>query len=431
LDCGRGFIAKARTGGVVTRDAYERIRREILAGLQAALPVDAVLLNLHGAMVADGYDDCEGDLLSFIRARTGPDVPIFAALDLHCHLTRQMVENCTAFVMFKEYPHTDYAERAEEVFELARRTLLGEIRPVMEVADCHMLGLFPTSRQPMRKLVDHLSSLEGKDGILSVSIGHGFPWADVEDVGATVLVVADSDREKASRLARQVAREFFSIREAAQLPWVTLEEAIDRLTQHRGEKPLVLSDIADGGGGGTFDSTFLLRVLLERGVTGTATSIFWDPIALSYCLKAGEGARLRLRLGGKAGHLSGDPLDLDVEVVRIVPDAAQTTPHGTFPFGPAVVLACHGNLIVLSGGVRIKAVDPTAFTCVGIDPGQQRGLILKGQHGFYDAYVNLASDILYVDTPGACQMDPRGLPYRKLARPMWPLVQDPFGDAAT
>ena len=167
----------AQPAGLTVRSVYESFRDEILDDLCAELPVDMVLLNLHGAMVADGYDDCEGDLIAQVREIVGPGVPIGVELDPHCHLSQEMVNNATALITFKEYPHIDAAERAEELFDIIASAAEGKIRPAISVFDCRMIGIYHTTREPMRSYVDRIKGLEGRDGVLSISVVHGFPGA--------------------------------------------------------------------------------------------------------------------------------------------------------------------------------------------------------------------------------------------------------------
>ena len=418
-----GHMGKAMTAGLVVRSAYERLRDAILDDLRRAMPVDCVILNLHGAMIADGYDDCEGDILTRVREIVGSTIPVFSELDCHGHITDAMVANADALVSYKEYPHTDFGDRAADIFELARRTLQGEIKPTMVAFDCRMLGFFPTSRQPVRGFVDRIKELENKNGILSISLNHGYFWGDVADEGVKIIVVADGDLALATRTAENLGREFFALRDTARLPFTPFDEAINIL-KRGAARPIVISDTADGqGGGGPGDSTFVLREILTQGITNTATAIFWDPQALATCQQAGAGASFRLRLGGKTGEVSGAPLDVDVKVLRIVENAVQTCPAGNYPFGPAAVLEIAGNLIVISPH-RVKMEDISAFTSVGIDPRNYRGLLLKGQHNFYDSYAPIADQILYIDTPGACRPDISKISFKKIRRPIWPLDPD-------
>ena len=208
-----GLATFAAPSGTTVRSVYEGFRDEILAGIEAALPIDAVLINVHGAMVADGYDDCEGDLLAKVRAIVGPKVAIGAEFDLHCHLSALMLDSADVLIGYKEYPHTDTMERAAELFAIIADTVEGKVKPVMARHDCRMIAQYRTSVPPISEFVTRMKSLEGKDGILSVSLSHGFSFADVEDVGTRTLVVADGDKGKAEALARQLGQELWDNRE--------------------------------------------------------------------------------------------------------------------------------------------------------------------------------------------------------------------------
>ncbi|MEZ4640640.1 MAG: M81 family metallopeptidase [Caldilineaceae bacterium] len=224
------LCAFAMPSGVTLRALYRQYKEEILADLRAAMPVDAVLLNIHGAMVVEGFDlpieqtdgidcaDAEGDLFEAVRAVIGPEIPFGAELDLHCHLTEKKVRNTDALVLYKEYPHTDFPERAEDLFEIIKAAAEGKVRPVQSLHDCGAVGVFHTTREPMRSFVDHMSALEGKDGVLSVSLGHCFPWADVPELGVRSLVVTDNRQAKGDEIAADLCRRLNEIYDAAQPP---------------------------------------------------------------------------------------------------------------------------------------------------------------------------------------------------------------------
>lgn len=186
--------AFAEPAGPTIKADYELMRDRILSDLAKAGPVDAVLMFLHGAMVAVGYDDCEADFVTRMRAQVGPKVRIGLELDLHAHLDETLLEAADIIVFYKAYPHIDYNERAHDLFDLMERTLGGEIEPVMALFDCRVMGLFPTTREgPMVQFVADLFAAEGKDAVLSLSLNHGFPWADVPNAGAKMLAVVDRD----------------------------------------------------------------------------------------------------------------------------------------------------------------------------------------------------------------------------------------------
>ena len=286
-----GLATFAAPSGTTVRSVYEGFRDEILAGIKAALPLDAVLINVHGAMVADGYDDCEGDLLAKVRAIVGPKVAIGAEFDLHCHLSALMLDSADVLIGYKEYPHTDTMERAAELFAIIADTVEGKVKPVMARHDCRMIAQYRTSVPPISEFVTRMKSLEGKDGILSVSLSHGFSFADVEDVGTRTLVVADGDKSKAEALARQLGQELWDNRERYATKYLSVPEAMERAASHN-QGPLVLADRADNpGSGAPGDSTFVLQALVDRQIGPALFGVMWDPMAFRIAEEAGEGAQ--------------------------------------------------------------------------------------------------------------------------------------------
>jgi microcystin degradation protein MlrC len=431
------IAAFATPAGNTTRATYEALRDEILADLTRALPVDAVMLNLHGAMIADGYPDAEGDLLTRVRALVGPGVFIGVELDLHCHLTRAKVEAATAIVIYKEYPHVDVTDRAEELWRIVEATLAGRVQPVMALHDCRMIGFFPTTREPVRSFVDRMVALEDKDGILSVSLGHGFPWGDTPEVGARVLVVADGDRERAEALAAKLGREVWAMRETMSPPFLDIEGAVARIASHRGTRPLVLADTADNPGlGAAGDSTFLLRRLIERGIGGVAIAPFYDRTVTELAFEAGLGASFDVRLGGKHGPASGAPVDARVIVKGLARAAYQPFGKATTPMGDMAWLRIGDDddaraIDVVVNDNRTQGFSPECFTSAGVDLSRTRALVVKSSQHFHAGFLPIADDILYVAAPGTGSMDMRAVAYTQVRRALWPRVANPHaGDHA-
>ena len=416
-----GMVAGAQPSGTTTRAAYEALRDELLADLRGALPVDMVLLGLHGAMVADGYDDCEGDLLQRVREIVGPKVVVGAELDPHNHLSAAMVENADVLVAFKEYPHTDILERALELVDLCHATAEGRVRPVASVADTGGLVVMHTSREPARGFVDRIMALEGKDGILSISVSHGFPWGDVPDMGTKLLVYSDGDAAKGAALARKLADELTALRHDLDVPQPGIDAALDQALAFDGG-PVVLADGADNpGGGAPGDSTFILRRLLERGIGNACVGPLWDPIAARIAFEAGVGARLNLRVGGKIGPLSGDPLDLAVTVQALQSDMSMTGLSNTpAALGDCALVEAEGVQIVLIS-VRNQAMGTDLFTNLGVDLGAKKIIVVKSSQHFYASFSKVAKKVIYVAAPGAVTVDLKTLPYRKIQRPKWPI----------
>ena len=424
------LFASAQPAGTTVRAVYESLRDELLEALEAALPVDIVLLPLHGAMVAQGYDDCETDIVRRAREIVGPDVKIGVELDLHCDVTQELIDNADAVVIFKEYPHTDINERAEELFSIIADAAQGTVNPTMALYDCRMIGLFLTPYEPMRGFVDAMMAREQAPGLLSLSLAHCFPWADVPTCGAQMLVVADDDPALAADVAREFGQRFFALRHALDPKSLSLDDALDKALALPG-RPVVVADQADNAGGGApSDSTFVLRALLERGVTEAALGMIWDPIAVKTAMSAGEGAQLDLRLGGKMGPMSGDPLDLSVRVAGVIPDMQQywlqSDGELAIPCGDSVALHCQGIDIIVNSD-RGQVLSPTVFSNFGIDPKSKRLLVVKSTQHFYAGFAPIAHEIIYMAGPGAIPPRFTEIPYQRADLRKYPWLDDPFG----
>ncbi|HEX3139836.1 MAG TPA: M81 family metallopeptidase, partial [Rhizobacter sp.] len=395
-----GLFAQAEPAGPLPRADYEHLRDELLADLQAALPVDAVLLALHGAMLAEGYPDCEGDLLQRVRAVVGDKVPVGALLDLHTNLSPAMVDSGAVLVACKEYPHIDYAPRGVELHVLLSRMARGELALRTHWQRVPMVGIFGTTESPMREFVQRLHDSEQTTGIHSVSALHGFPWSDTEFTGAALLAYSQAE-VNAETLVGTLAKEFYALRQRANSPRMPMDAALDAaLSAPPGL--VVLADSADNpGGGAACDSTFILRALLERRVRDAALGMIWDPQAVAIAMSAGVGARLSLRLGGKVGPMSGEPLDLDVEVLACRSDASQggLVPGSRDPLGAAVALRVQGVDVVLNS-IRQQVFSPDCFTEMGIDLKSKRLVVVKSTQHFRAGFDSLVVKAVYADTPG-------------------------------
>ncbi|MFT4181000.1 MAG: M81 family metallopeptidase [Rhizobium sp.] len=420
-----GSAAWADPAGLVNRRTYEELRDEILEQLRAAMPVDAVVLGLHGAMVADGYEDTEGDFLARVREIVGPDILVCAELDPHSHLTKKRLAAVDFLVYFKEFPHTDFVERAEDLWRIAIDTLEGRARPVMSVFDCRMIDVFPTSREPMRFFVDKIMAMEKDDKeILSISVIHGFMAGDVPEMGTKLLVVTDNKPDKGSRLARDLGLELFSKRGTFIMPQIDEKQAV-REAMAATAGPVVIADLWDNPGGGTAgDATVVLQELLDRGARDTAIGTIWDPMAVQICMAAGEGAEIPLRFGAKSAPGTGHPIDGIVKVVRLVANAEMRFGESFAPFGDAAHIELDGIDIILNS-TRAQSFDPSLFSVMGIDPKQKKILVIKSTNHFYASFSKIASNILYCSAGTPYPNDPARTPYRRAPRDIWPMIADP------
>lgn len=418
-----GSCFAASPAGTTNRADYEFMRDEILGQLKAALPLDGVLLGLHGAMVAHGYDDVEGDIAERVRAIVGPDCVIGMELDPHCHLTLKRVRHSDIIILYKEFPHTDVVDRAEELLTHVLATIRKQIRPVMSMYDCRQIGSYPTTLPLMRGFVDRMMAMEGKDGIISISIGHCFPYADVAELTGRILVVTDGDKAQADRLASEIGAEFVAMRGRTAPDYLDVAGGVGAAIEAN-VSPVVMADPADNAGGGApSDNTTILRELIARDAQEAAVGPIWDPIAVRLCFDAGIGATFPLRFGGKIGPASGAPVDAVVTVIGLARDCHQSFGPTQSPLGDCAAIRIGGVEVVLITN-RTQALGLELFRNVGIEPTERKMLVVKSTNHFMAAFGPIAKKVIYIDADGPIPRDYRKIPYTKIERPVWPLDAD-------
>lgn len=422
----RGSIfSVAQPSGPMTDAAYRELREEILRDLRRALPLDMVFLFMHGAQMTATCLDVEGELLGAVRDIVGPHVPIAVELDLHANITPEMLKHADFVIGCLEYPHIDFGVRAEYTFDLLRRTAAGLIQPSTVAWRIPILGAYPTLEGPMQQFVRRLRDQESRPGVLAISMFHGFWLADSPWASACLVVTTDDDDALARSVGTELADEFAKAALAVE-SGLSIDEALDQaLAMETG--PVVISDRGDNpGGGAASDSTFMLHALLARRVDGAVLGMIWDPMAVDFAFRAGEGARLPLRIGGKTGPMSGPPLDVEVEVLRLRDDVKQA-PFGEGPAVDAIGRSAAlriGGVVVVVNTERQQVFEPRVFTEHGIDLREQRLVIVKSTAHFRRGFAGIAARIIDCDSPGALAMDLAQFPYRNLRRPVYPLDRD-------
>jgi microcystin degradation protein MlrC len=274
--------------------------------------------------------------------------------------------------------------------------------------------------------------MEGKDGILSISVIHGFMAGDVPDMGTRIVVVTDDDKAKGNALAQSLGHELYGLRKHVAMPMFDTETGLDRSVELRAahpETPVVVADVWDNPGGGVAgDATHILRRMIERGFDNIGVATIWDPIAVSFCHAAGEGAQLDLRVGGKSGPQGGEPLDLDVTVLRLFDAGWQSFRNSRVTLGSAAVVRPVGtsiDIILISS--RTQTYEPDIFSNQGIDFSGKSFLLVKSTNHFHAGFQPIASEIVYIAAPTSYPTDPATTPYRKASLELWPRVADPLG----
>lgn len=419
------FGTMAYPSGTITADAFEEIVGELLNGIEAAMPVDAVCLALHGAGVAEGIDDLEGAVLGAVRRLVGPGIPIAASLDLHGNITPEMLLHADGLFGVNFYPHTDSYERGAEAMEFLNRVLKGEVRPVMHLEQLPMM--IPTSTtdlDPGKRLNELCWEWEKEPGLLDCTVFHGFPYTDIPHVGMSVLTVADGDAALAERAAKAVARAVWEAREEYRPPILDPAEALAAALAVEGG-PVVVNDTADNPGGGSpGDGTHLLRAMLEAKLTNACFGFVYDPEVARQAHQAGVGATIQVRLGGKSDQLHGAPVEAEAYVKALTDGQFRfTTPmvQGMLcNLGPMARLQIQGVDVLVSSD-RQQVLDEEVFLLHGIDVRRYKIVGLKSSSHFRAGFRHLAKAIIAADSPGATTLRVEVFPFQRIRRPIWPL----------
>lgn len=420
--------------GIIEQSAYDRVLAMLLEKLEAALPVDGVLLELHGAMVTEEIEDAEGDVLAHVREIVGPDVPVVATLDLHANISPEMVEYSEALVGYDTYPHVDAYDRGWDAVRLLMAAIKGTMNPVSALTQVPMLLGPPrqcTLMSPMRDIIELAHEAEEREGILNVTVSGGFPFADIRDCGASIAVTTDGDAALAETIGQEIAEAIWERREAFRVHLTPVEDAIAHGVE-TGEGPVVMADGSDNpGGGAPCDGTVMLQKLIEADVPGSTVAIIADAEAVAGAIEAGVGNEATLRVGGKTDDRHGPTLDL-TGYVRTIFDGrfANKGPMYTgveADMGRTVVFVV-GNVEIVLTEHRIQPYDCEALRCVGIEPRDRLLIGLKSAVHFRADYGPFASAIFEVDTPGIHNPDVTLQRFERVRRPIWPL--DAIGDFA-
>ncbi|MEO8331202.1 MAG: M81 family metallopeptidase [Gallionella sp.] len=407
----------ANPSGPVTKHAYEKIWAMLARELEQAKPVDALFLDLHGAMVAEHIEDGEGELLERIRAIIGPGVPIVAALDFHANISPRMVALTDALTVYRTYPHVDMSDTGRRAAILLQRILAGERlhKAYRQIPFLIPLPWQCTLIEPLASLMHLVEQLE-RDGNVSASIAPGFPLADVYDCGPTVLAYG-ADAAVTEAIAQRLFDAMLAQRATFNGRLYSAAQAVSHALASNGNGPIVLADTQDNpGGGAAGDTTDILHELVRQRAADACVGLLCDPAAATAAHAAGVGATIELALGAHSG-IGAAPL-----VGRYIVEAlgnGQFT--GTGPF----YLGCRMNLGLMArlrlGGIQIlvashkqQAADQAMFRHLDIDPARQRILVLKSSVHFRADFARLAREILIVAASGENVADLAQLRYQKL-----------------
>jgi len=424
------MMAFAWPAGPVTREAFDALTGELITLLKNASPLDGLLLALHGAMVSEADPDGDGAVLKRLRQVLGKDFPIVVTHDYHANVSQAEIENCLALLIEQTNPHVDQLERGMLAARILTDTIRGKRRPVQALSKppiIHNIVFQNTSAEPAAGFRRAAQELEKQAGILAVSVAGGYQFADVVEMGPSVVVVADGDMALAQREAERLSDMVFQGLSSLSLDLPDAARAV-QLAKASPATPVVLVDMGDNvGGGSSADSTFVLKELLAQGAEGWVV-VLADPEAAQACARAGIGATLALDVGGKMDRFHGEPVRVTGRV-KCLHDGQFEELHSIhggqryFDQGLTAVLQMPGPALGVQSYIvliteRVPPVSLQQLISVGIQPQGQKILVAKAVMAHRAAYAPIAGRTIEVDTPGLTTVNPARYTYRHVRRPM-------------
>jgi microcystin degradation protein MlrC len=430
-----GFIAEARSlrhelvpltwcsaqpSGHVTQHAFETVSAMLLEDLRAARHLDAVYLDLHGAMVTEHLDDGDGELLRRVRALVGDAMPLVASLDFHANVSPQMVRLASALVSYRTYPHVDMAETGARALRCLHG-LIGRPRPASALEQLDFLIALTSQStlvEPLSSLMQEAVQREASP-LVSVGFAPGFPAADVPDCGPSVHACGwDPDRVNAA--VSELAALVRGSEPAFALDLYSIDRALQEIARPRPPRgrPLILADTQDNpGAGGNADTTLLLKALAAAGIEHVLAGVIWDPAVAARAHEAGTGATIDAALGAHSGFAGETPFAARF-TVEALGDGRFT---GTGPFYRGARFELGPMALLRAGGLRIavasrkqQAADRAMFRHLGAEPEDFAVLALKSSVHFRADFAAIAGRILVVEAPGPNIADPAKLPFSRL-----------------
>jgi len=422
------FLARAIPFGIIEAQAFDTLVLEMLSELRAAGPLDGILAAPHGATVAENHPDADGYWLSQVRAVVGQDTPIVGTIDPHANLSQLMVNATNALIAYATNPHLDQRETGRKAADLLAGALRGEVAPV-QIASFPSMAINiqtqNTSRPPLSDLYERAAKIAGREGVLSHSMVLGFPYADVAEMGSSILVVADNNQDLAAEIAEEIGARMWEQRRSFEPVFTNPKDAV-KIALEAGKFPTLLLDMGDNiGGGSSADGTCLLRELHDSGAE-RSVAILYDPEAALIAHETGVGSELELTIGGKSDSLHGEPFRAVFRVISLHQGKFKETiaRHGgftDFDQGPtAIVRTVDSGITVMLISKRVPPFSLKQLTDFGLDPLEFSIIVAKGVIAPLAAYCPIARSILFVDTPGVTRADMTQLSYKRRRQPLFP-----------
>jgi len=416
--------ADAQSGGRLTAETLATLTDKIVRSIRQSGQLDGVIMFLHGAASAAGFDDVEGELLAATRTVIGRRTPLALMLDHHANVTTKMIANTDLLMAFRTQPHDPF-ETGRDLTVIALRVFAGEVKPTMVWRKLPMIAhqeQFLTASGPMKEWFDHARRLESDGSALTISLFPMQPWLDVEEAGWSIVVVTNDDVASAERMADELADHAWSMRERfMKLDNLAVDRAIS-FADDASRGAVLLSDTGDSVlGGSTGDSTVILRELLATNLLHRALVPVTDPKVARELATTEIGSTVTMQLGGWANSFY-DPVNVTatLRAKRSGSVSLVGLPQGSVDMGYAVILEAGKVTMLVTETSGVGGIHPGVYRHLGIEPADYKMIVVKTASNFQ--YMReITREFVRVATPGPTQSDVHSLPWTRIPRPMYPL----------
>ena len=419
------LFASATPGGTISAETYNFILQETLEELKKVLPIDACLVIPHGAGVSEEFPDMDGHWLSKVREIVGDKIPIIGTLDLHANVSELMVASTNALVAYKQNPHVDMRQRGVESAKLLVNLLNGKTKPVQALVQVPLAISIEqqlTANEPCISLYAYANQLSAEPGILALSIQHGFPYADVHEMGTSIIVVADGDYEKALSVAKKLEAYILVHKSSFVGKKNDIPSALNLINDSA--KPVCLLDMGDNvGGGGPANNSCILEAF-EESKKYKFFVCMYDPQAVIDASSHQQGEQFELTVIG-TGKDGLKTLKLNVKLLKISDGTFQESNprHGgqiNFRMGKTVVVSTKEGGVIMLTSLRVMPFSLQQLISQGVVPSEFDAIVAKGVNAPIAAYAPVCPTIIQVNTPGVTQADMTLFDYQQRRKPLFP-----------
>ncbi len=421
------FAASATPSGPVEPQTYRKLLTNLLARLREAGPIDGLLVALHGSMFSEGLDSADGETARRIRSAIGDNIPMILTLDMHANVSDPMILAPDATIAYRTYPHVDQRERGREAARHMADILRhrrGPARVMIKLPMVIHIVRQYTGDGAMRRLMDAVEEASARPGIRSASLAPGYIYADVPDMGVSLIVVAESSIELAEATCWELADLALSLKDELNAGLPSVESAVSEARKAAGL--VTMMDCGDNiGGGGPGDATVLFEESRRQGLSPVGV-VLHDPAAAAACHEAGAGSRVALQVGGRSGPEHGRPAQVSGVVVytgdgQYTEDQPRHGGHRFFNQGACAVIRTDGGDLVLVNSLRVMPTSLGQWTSVGARLESLRAVLVKGATAPLAAYAPISNRVIAVDSPGVTRAGPEAFEYHRRPRPLFPL----------